>query len=118
MPNCHGLGSAAPAAAATLVIPSASAKSARSCRFSHVFNRNMRLLPLIRHGRPGAAFREGFPSGSAYLAPLDQLWRGNALRPPTRALIYTTARASDNRVNLVPSRCDEPPHALPAAAPA
>jgi len=29
--------------------------------------------------------------------------------------IYTKARASDNRVNPVATRCDEPPHAMPAA---
>jgi hypothetical protein len=29
--------------------------------------------------------------------------------------IYTKPRASDNRVNPIPTRCDEPPHAAPAA---
>src|ERR1700757_2373282 len=59
MPNCHGLGSAAPATAAMHIAPSASARRAHPFSFSHVFNRNMRLLPLIPRGQPGAAFREG-----------------------------------------------------------
>src|SRR5206468_1142015 len=73
------------ATAAMHIAPSANARHAHPFSFSDVFNRNMRLLPLIRHGQPGAAFREGLSERTRINSHRStKLWRGNALWPRTQ----------------------------------
>src|SRR6266446_1382979 len=92
----------------------------REARPSFLFQPCLQPQHAPAASHPSRATRSSVPRGAFRAEPhtshrSTKLWRGNALGPRTQDEIYTKARASDNRVNLVPTRCDEPPHAPPGA---